>query len=251
MGNDLTTFFGTEMGNLPTKSVAAGLRAASLDRDSSNRFVESLEGRELLKFASRTQKWVFGKEEEPLGDDCIAVNPGSFVHGRTVWTGGNNSTFVDEIMVPITNPLPEPKAGWEEQGDVSKQVQVDLQPIEGEFKGEPLRFRANSYGGVNAVQDLAGKLADRLEEDAHDGFFIPVVLLEYSTYDHKTWGRLGNPIFKIVDWMNTDGKRESGGGKKKAIAPPADTSKAKAKGRGAGHAAAEKEPAPQAGRRRR
>jgi len=216
MSKDLELFAGDSAGQMPTKDIASSLRRSSLDRDTSNRFVESLDGRELLKFVSRTQKWVFGKDGERLGDETLAVNPGSFVHGICCWTGGNNSSFVDEIMVPITADLPEQPADWEAQGETNRQYQVDLQILDGEFKSEPLRFRVNSYGGVTAVQDLAGKLADRLEED-HNGYFVPVVELSFSTYSHATWGELGNPIFDVVDWMNADGQHEPEGVKPKAV----------------------------------
>ena len=213
MSKDLELFAGDSAGQMPTKDIASSLSRSSLDRDTSNRFVESLDGRELLKFVSRTQKWVFGKDGERLGDENLAVNPGSFVHGICCWTGGNNSSFVDEIMVPITADLPEQPADWEGQGETNRQYQVDLQILDGEFKDEPLRFRVNSYGGVTAVQDLAGKLADRLEEE-HNGFFVPIIELSFSTYSHATWGELGNPIFNVVDWMNSTGEYEPADAKK-------------------------------------
>lgn len=207
MSNEIEAFAGTSVGNLPSKEISSSLRSSSLDRKQTSRFVESLGGRDLLKYGSRPDKWSFGKDQESLepGEDKMAVNPGSFVHGVCCWTGGNDSEFVDELMVPITDDKPLVPEDWASKGDVSKQYQFDLQVLDGEYKGVLLRFRSNSYGGVTSVQDLASKLADQLETE-NDGYYIPIIVLDSSTYTHKKNGILGNPIFKIVDWANSEGE---------------------------------------------
>jgi len=208
MSNELSDFLGGDLATLPT-AVAKNLRSASMDRETGNSFVESLEGREWLKFAARAQRWAFGKTSEVLGDDRIAVHPGSFRHGWACWDDNVNK---GEVMVSVVEPLPDPAdlPSWKDQGKLTRQYQVDLQVLEGEHVGVPLRFRSNSYGGTSAVQDLMGKLADRL--DVETEFVIPVVILEADPYDHEKWGPTSNPVFKIVDWANAKGTMASAPG---------------------------------------
>lgn len=206
MSNELSDFLGGDVSSLPSVQAAKGLRAASLDRETGNSFVESLEGREWLKFAARQQRWTFGKQAEVLGDDRIAVHPGSFRHGWACWDDNVNK---GEEMVPVTEPLPDPNElpAWSTQGKLTRQYQVDLQVLEGEHIGVPLRFRSNSYGGTNAVQDLMGKLADRLET-TDTQYVIPVVVLDADPYEHEKWGPTANPVFRIVDWASPEGELE-------------------------------------------
>ena len=206
MSNELGDFLGGDTSSLPSATAVQGLRAASLDRDAGNSFVESLDGREWLKFVARQQRWTFGKQNEVLGDDRIAVHPGSFKQGWACWDDNVNK---GEVMVSISDPMPLPDdlPSWKNEGKLSKQYQVDLQVLEGEHLGVPLRFRSNSYGGVSAVQDLMGKLADRL--DVESEFVVPVVTLEADEYDHEKWGKMANPVFKIVDWANMEGTLQS------------------------------------------
>jgi len=209
MSNELSEFLGGSTNLMPAKSAAEAFRQVDQAREVSNDFVEGLEGHELLKFASRTQRWLFGREGEPLGDDVIAVHPGSFRHGWCCWTEGQNAVCKGQEMVPITEPMPliENLPDWKNEGRVTKQLQFDLQVFEGEFTGTPLRFRSNSYGGVSAVQDLAGAIASRLETGEEE-FIVPLIKLSHTTYQHKTWGTLGNPVFKVVSWVNSEGKAE-------------------------------------------
>lgn len=203
MSKELSGFLGGDLMGLPTETAANSLRAAANDRETSNAFIESLEGREWLKFAARQQRWMFGKHRERLGDDRIAVHPGSFKHGWCAWSEGVN---LGEVMVPLSKPLPDPNnlPEWSKKGKLSRQYQVDLQPIEGEHEGIPMRFRSNSFGGVSAVQDLMGRVADRLSVE--DEYIVPLVILEADAYEHDTWGPTANPVFKIVGWLNAAGE---------------------------------------------
>lgn len=202
MSNELGDFLGGGAVGLPSQDAINGLRQAAADRDTGNDFVESLEGREWLKFTARKQQWTFGKHNEVLGDDRMAVHPGSFKQGWACW---DNNVNKGEVMVPISEPMPNLDAlpEWSKQGKLSKQYQVDLQVMEGEHQGVPLRFRSNSYGGVSAVQDLMGKLADRLAVEST--YVVPVVTLNADPYEHETWGAMANPVFKIVQWVDVHG----------------------------------------------
>jgi hypothetical protein len=60
-----------------------------------------------------------------------------------------------------------------------------------------------SVGGKRAVQGLAAAIAAQVE--ANPDLPVPVVRLKKEHYQHKKWGRVHNPIFESVGWVNLDG----------------------------------------------
>ena len=107
-------------------------------------------------------------------------------------------------MVSVTQPLPEigpapagADKGWETQ------VGFSLKCVNGEDAGLEARYTVTSVGGKRAVQGLAAAIAAQVE--ANPDLPVPVVRLKKEHYQHKKWGRVHNPIFEIVGWVNLDG----------------------------------------------
>ena len=158
-------------------------------------------GTVILKM-DRTGHWVFGADQEDVEPGSKwAVNPFSFVHGFIAWGDGQ---VLGEKLAPMVEPLPEIEAappgaskGWE------MQVGLSLKCISGEDAGMEARFTATSVGGKRAVQELALAVAAQIDKDQSKP--VPVITLEKDHYQHKSYGRIFTPVFKVVEWVSMDG----------------------------------------------
>ena len=154
----------------------------------------------------KTGHWVFGADQTEVEDDSRwAVNPFSFVHGFIAWGDGE---VLGEKMVPVNQPLPDAgaappnaKKGWE------MQVGCSLKCISGEDAGMEARFTTTSVGGKRAVQALAVAIAGQVEKDQSKP--VPVVELDKDHYQHKSYGKIYTPVFKVVDWVSMSGEAEA------------------------------------------
>ena len=152
----------------------------------------------------KTGHWVFGADQTEVEDDSTwAINPFSFVHGFIAWGDGE---VLGEKMVPVAEPLPEvdpappqAKNGWQ------KQVGLSLKCVSGEDEGLECRYATTSVGGVRSVQALAVAIATQVEKDATKP--VPVVQLKKDSYNHKSYGKIFTPVFKIIEWVSMDGNK--------------------------------------------
>jgi hypothetical protein len=153
----------------------------------------------------RTGHWVYGADQTEAEDDSRwAVNPFSFVHGFIAWGDGE---VLAEKMASVTQPLPEldtpppgAKKGWESQ------VGMMLKCISGEDAGLECRYTTTSVGGKRAVQELAVAIAAQVEKDPSKP--VPIVTLGKDHYQHKSYGRIFTPVFKVVEWVSMDGEAD-------------------------------------------
>ena len=150
----------------------------------------------------KTGHWVFGADQTEVEPESKwAVNPFSFVHGFIAWGEGSP---LAEKLAPMTEPLPEvaeppsaAKKGWE------MQVGFSLKCISGEDAGMEARFTATSLGGKRAVQELALAVAAQADKDA--AHIVPVVTLAKDHYQHREYGKVYVPVFKVQEWVSMDG----------------------------------------------
>ena len=153
----------------------------------------------------KTGHWVFGADQTEAEDDSRwAVNPFSFVHGYIAWGDGE---VLAEKMASVTQPLPEleaappsSKKGWEQQ------VGLMLKCLTGEDEGLECRYTTTSVGGKRAVQELAVAIATQVEKDPTKP--VPIVTLGKDHYQHKSYGRIYTPVFKVVEWVSMDGEAD-------------------------------------------
>jgi hypothetical protein len=161
-------------------------------------------GSVILKM-DKTGHWVFGADQtEVESGSNWAVNPFSFIHGFIAWGEGD---VLGEKMVPVTQPLPEmdeapptAKRGWETQ------VGMSLKCLDGEDKDMEVRFATTSVGGKRAVQEMAAAIAAQVDADVSKP--VPVINLQKEHYQHKSYGRIFTPVFKVVKWVGMDGASE-------------------------------------------
>ncbi len=150
----------------------------------------------------KTGHWVFGADQTEVEDDAKwAVNPYSFIHGFIAWGEGE---VLGEKMVSVAQPLPEmesappgAKRGWEGQYGFS------LKCISGEDEGMEARFTTTSVGGKKAVQALAVAIATQVEKDQTKP--VAVIELGKDHYQHKSYGRVYTPVFKVLEWVSMSG----------------------------------------------
>jgi len=179
------------------QSLATSLRSLSMDVGSG--------GVAILKM-DKTGHWVFGADQTEVQDGAIwAVNPFSFTHGYIAWGKGE---VLGEKMVRIDQPLPELPAapagadkGWETQ------IGMSLKCLNGEDEGMEARYSVTSVGGKKAAQAIAVAIAAQVEIDQTNP--VPKVALGSEHYQHKTFGRIYTPIFKVVGWMGMGGEAEA------------------------------------------
>ena len=69
------------------------------------------------------------------------------------------------------------------------------------------RFTTTSVGGKRAVQALAVAIAGQVEKDQSKP--VPVVELDKDHYQHKSYGKIYTPVFKVVDWVSMSGEAEA------------------------------------------
>lgn len=196
MSKDLINFGG---GSLPSvQSLSTALRAIKEDTGA---------GVTILKM-DKTGHWVFGADQTEIEDDSLwAINPFSFVHGYIAWGDGE---VLGEKMCSISEALPEldpapagAKRGWE------KQVGFSLKCLDGEDEGLDARYTVTSVGGKRAAQELAVAIAEQVDKDQTKP--VAVVSLGKEHYQHKSYGRIFTPVFKIVRWASMDGDTASTG----------------------------------------
>ena len=196
MSNDLINFGG---GSLPSvQSLSTALRAIKEDTGA---------GVTILKM-DKTGHWVFGADQTEIEDDSLwAINPFSFVHGYIAWGDGE---VLGEKMCSISEPLPEldpapagAKRGWE------KQVGFSLKCLNGGDEGLDARYTVTSVGGKRAAQELAVAIAEQVDKDQTKP--VAVVSLGKEHYQHKSYGRIYTPIFKVVRWASMNGEAASTG----------------------------------------
>ena len=194
MSKDLINFGG---GSLPSvQSLSTALRAIKEDTGA---------GVTILKM-DKTGHWVFGADQTEIEDDSLwAINPFSFVHGYIAWGDGE---VLGEKMCSISEALPEldpapvgAKRGWE------KQVGFSLKCLDGEDEGLDARYTVTSVGGKRAAQELAVAIAEQVDKDQTKP--VAVVSLGKEHYQHKSYGRIFTPIFKVVRWASMDGDAAS------------------------------------------
>lgn len=184
------------------KQYFAGMQTVASKTESGN-----LEGRQLLRMLKADGSWVFGQEAEEIEEnDRIAVNPISIMHGFIDWCEGQ---IADEVMVPVSQPLPskeslgaaQGKNGWTEQ------LQFDAQ-----FFGDPdladilLRYKQNSLGGREAIRALAKQILNQIQN--YGDYPVPVVQLTNTNYKHKEYGIIYKPVFEVVKWISFAGEEE-------------------------------------------
>jgi len=154
-----------------------------------------------IQFKFKTGNFVFGKEQEDITGETIAVNVASFRHGWTLWTGGKPK----KVQASFTQDLPMPMPS--ENGDSP----TESRGFDAAFLDDEdtiLTFESNSYGGRKGADALLNAVKIR-SASGEANFLFPVVKLDSESYKAQQGGTIHNPVFTVVDWMDQAGNVES------------------------------------------
>lgn len=207
-----------------------------------------------LKLA-KTGVWTYGADEIDVEEGSEwAIDPNSFVTGFIAWEPDDNKPAekLGEEMRPATDPpilrsdLPDVGAPWAEQ------MGCQLMCLTGEDKGTRVSYATTSKGGLRAINTILGEVVGQLQAGEGDSI-VPVVDLAVDSYNHKRYGRIFTPVFKLNAWESLSNTPAAAGKaieqEKKEPEPepePAPVTGKNRRTRRAPVAAKEPEPAPEA-----
>ena len=149
-------------------------------------------------------EWVYGQEDIEVEDGSLwAANPLSIEHGWTAWDrspkADNSNGPLGEVMVPQSQPLPGKDTLKDVGADWEYQTAIIFQCLNGTDKGEQVKYKASSVGASKAMDELVKAISRQL--DADETKPVPVVKFSNSTYSHKQYGKVYEPVLEVVDWL--------------------------------------------------
>jgi hypothetical protein len=163
-------------------------------------------GRPLMQFKSRENgTWMFGRSRTVVEDNSLwAFDPRSFMWGYVCFGADKRIVPGGEVLVSVGQPKPDnklPDKGfpWLEQRA------VNMKCVSGIDAGIEVIFKINTYGGIQAVDELIDKVRERLNSGNHDNKVAPIATLKKDSYPHKEYGKTYVPVLTIADWMSLDG----------------------------------------------
>lgn len=175
--------------------------------------------------------WTFGMDGNEVGDDDeFLIHPGGFVHGWVAWADtelpGVSAAKLGETMIGVAQPMPDeptevpPKCReW--------QTQLGMSLVLADDSGAQMVYSTTSVGGKRAVANMAGLVADKLI--AGDTKCVPVVTLSAESYKHAKYGKINNPVFTVVRWVEMPKPGVSATQAAKPVKPAAPAKKTQAK----------------------
>ena len=223
------------MGTEITKKANLGALASGLKH--ARKQAPSVGGKAYLRFTKGD--WGLGKEKVDVADEVVIFNTSSLRTGYECWTDytkaqlkarkaegkSQSNELLGEEMELATSGGVDP----DDLPDMGDWEWTTVQQIEGRFVNNDQRefiWTARSYGGLKAMGMMVDEILSRMSLGEEE-FLMPVVRLETSSYDNKTYGEVHEPVLTIVDWANIDGDRE-GAEEEPEVAPePAPKAAAK------------------------
>lgn len=194
----------TEVANASTASTALGA-LRSLKQGIAN-VQQTLVNKSATPFLrlGRDGKWIYGAESIEVEDGSLwAANPLAIEHGWVAWDrskdADNSGGPLGEVMVPMNHPCP-PKDTLKDVGhDWSYQLALPLICINGTDKGEQVEYKANSVGGIDALDGLIKAIGIQIDADENNP--VPVIALGSASYQHKKYGKTYTPELNIQAWV--------------------------------------------------
>jgi hypothetical protein len=169
-------------------------------------------GKPLLRLL-KSGDWVFGASNEEVQEGSTwVINTMSLTHGYTCWvegTGNDKNELRGEVMVSVAEHMPQRPAPIE-GFPYKEQRAFEAKCLTGADEGTEVLHKTNSVGGLREMDALLAKIHAKLAAPGGANFPCPVVELKSSSYTHKKWGQIYNPIFDLVGWASMSGELEDG-----------------------------------------
>jgi hypothetical protein len=163
------------------------------------------DGGNFLKLSKHSGEWIYGADETDVQEGSLwAINPGSLQMGYIAWAqkGGE---VLGKRLLPILSgqtversSLPNVGAEWDEC------ISMELKCMNGDDEGTQVIYEQNSYGSKKAFSKVLSEIVAQAGRDPVN--FVPVVTMKSESYQHKTYGKIWNPIFDIVKWVSMMGE---------------------------------------------
>jgi hypothetical protein len=162
---------------------------------------------------TRAGDFIYGPQNIDVQDGSHwAVNLASLEHGWICWGDGE---LLGQIMVDVR--LPQPMRPPAIEGySFEPQFGMNLACISGDDHGLEVIYKNNSLGFKKAFDQLLADIRARYLIDQQ--FYWPVIELHSSSYPHKKYNIIFEPIFKIVGWADAEGNLQTN--KPRAVASP-------------------------------
>ena len=175
--------------------LSTALKQSKVQQTSSN------SGKAFIRFDFKTGDFSFGRDQEEITGEEIVINTSTFMHGWVLWVNG----APQKVMRSFVEQLPEPMPA------VGQDQPSEARGFEARFEDDEetvLVFESNSFGGRKGVDSLLHEVMMK-SGSGEEVYLYPVVKLESESYKAKQGGTVHNPVFKVVDWVDQEGKRES------------------------------------------
>jgi hypothetical protein len=184
---------------------------------------------------TRAGDYIYGPQNIDVQDGSQwAVNLAALEHGWVCWGDGE---LLGQIMVDVR--LPQPARPMPLEGyPFEAQFGMGLACISGEDKGLEVIYKNNSLGYKKAFDQILADIRARYPLDQQ--FYWPVIELKTSSYPHKKYGQIFEPIFKVVGWADAGGNLQTN--KPRAVEAPAAAATARRRAAVVTEAASEPEP---------
>lgn len=143
-------------------------------------------------------RWVSGTDNVPITESRFAADVNGALRGYVCFVDGE---VVDERMLPVALGKQVSRDELQDHGPCEgtdgwkPSASIQLRGIE---TGEQYVFRTTSLGGREAIGGLLSKYGYRM--DIGKGG-VPIIDLGETSYDHKRYGKVHKPLFRIVSWQ--------------------------------------------------
>jgi len=149
-------------------------------------------------------EFIYGMEDVEVQEGSHwAVNCASLEHGWVCWGGGS---LLGQIMASVQTDVPHrppPIEGY----DFKPQWGMELACISGDDKGQEVIYRNNSNGYKKGFDKLLADIRSRYPIDQQ--YYWPIVELVSTHWQSKQYGRIYEPVFKVVAWADAQGNLQS------------------------------------------
>jgi hypothetical protein len=148
---------------------------------------------------SRQGLWQYGVDGVKVDPkSTVAMNIRSLQHGYIAWVDGKPH----DVMVPANQALPPASSLPPVGGNWELAVAIEMVFVSGPDKGTAALYKNNSLGARKAIKQLIKEVTAQSQVDP--ARIHPIVRLETSSYDHKKFGEITDPVFTVVGF--TDGR---------------------------------------------
>ncbi len=156
-------------------------------------------GKPILRLL-RNGIWVYGQNNEEVQQGSQwAVDLRTLSHGWVCWGDGE---LLGQVMVRLNMTLPEQPSAIDNYPFVP-QYGFELKCLSGEDEGTLVIYKNNSRGFRIAFADLKDRVYAQATVDRQ--FYWPIITLGESSYPHKKYGEIFEPVLTIVAWTDING----------------------------------------------